>query len=100
MKVEFKDGNESKTDYVQLVDFTTVSNNQFLVVNQYTLAGTKGNRRPDVIVFINGLSLAVIELKNPADSSADIWSASNYKRIKMKCLTCLCLTKPLLLAME
>tara|TARA_R110002074_G_scaffold349634_1_gene520343 strand:- start:129697 stop:132855 length:3159 start_codon:yes stop_codon:yes gene_type:complete len=75
VKVEFKEGNESKTDYVQLVDFTTASNNQFLVVNQYTLKGTKVNRRPDIIVFINGLPLAVIELKNPADSSADIWSA-------------------------
>lgn len=75
VKVEFKDGNKSRTDYVQLVDFTNVDNNQFLVVNQYTITGSKGNRRPDVIVFVNGLPLAVIELKNPADSSADIWSA-------------------------
>ena len=75
VKVEFKDGDKSKTDYVQLVDFTNVSNNQFLVVNQYTITGSKGNRRPDVIVFINGLPLAVLELKNPADGSADIWSA-------------------------
>ncbi len=75
VKVEFKDGDKSKTDYVQLVDFTNVYNNQFLVVNQYTITGSKGNRRPDVIVFINGLPLAVIELKNPAGSNADIWSA-------------------------
>lgn len=75
VKVEYKDGDKSKTDYVQLVDFTHIANNQFLVVNQYTLTGSKGNRRPDVIVFINGLPLAVIELKNPADSNADIWSA-------------------------
>lgn len=75
VKVEFKDGDKSKTDYVQLVDFSNVDNNQFLVVNQYTITGSKGNRRPDVIVFINGLPLAVIELKNPADPSADIWSA-------------------------
>jgi len=75
VKVEFKDGDKAKTDYVQLVDFSNVANNQFLVVNQYTIAGSKGNRRPDVIVFINGLPLSVIELKNPADSSADIWSA-------------------------
>ncbi|MCP3701350.1 MAG: type I restriction endonuclease subunit R, partial [Alteromonas sp.] len=52
-----------------------VSNNQFLVVNQYTITGSKGNRRPDVIVFINGLPLAILELKNPADNNADIWSA-------------------------
>ncbi|MCP4143979.1 MAG: type I restriction endonuclease subunit R, partial [bacterium] len=75
VKVEYKQGDQDKTDYVQLIDFATVSNNQFLVVNQYTITGSKGNRRPDVIVFINGLPLAVLELKNPADSSADIWSA-------------------------
>jgi len=75
VKVEYKDGEQSKTDYVQLIDFANVSNNQFLVVNQYTIAGSKGNRRPDVIVFINGLPLAVLELKNPADNNADIWSA-------------------------
>jgi type I restriction enzyme R subunit len=75
VKVDFKDGEKSKTDYVQLVDFSNVSNNQFLVVSQYTITGSKGNRRPDVIVFINGLPLAVLELKNPADDKADIWSA-------------------------
>ena len=76
VKVEFKDSTgKEKTDYVQLVDFSKVSNNQFLVVNQFTITGSKGNRRPDVIVFINGLPLAVLELKNPADNNADIWSA-------------------------
>jgi len=75
VRVEFKDGDKSKTDYVQLVDFTHIANNQFLVVNQFTIIGSKGNRRPDIIVFINGLPLAVIELKNPADSNADIWSS-------------------------
>ncbi len=75
IKVEFKDGDKTKTDYVQLVDFSNVDNNQFLVVNQYTITGSKGNRRPDIIVFVNGLPLSVIELKNPADESADIWSA-------------------------
>ncbi len=76
VKVEFKDSSgKEKTDYVQLVDFSNVSKNQFLVVNQFTITGSKGNRRPDVIVFINGLPLAVLELKNPADNNADIWSA-------------------------
>ena len=75
VKVEYKEGDESKTDYVKLLDFANVDNNQFLVVNQYTIIGNKGNRRPDIIVFINGLPLAVIELKNPSDVSADIWSA-------------------------
>jgi len=75
VKVNYKDDGKDITDYVALVDFTDVTNNQFLVVNQYTITGSKGNRRPDVIVFINGLPLSVIELKNPADESADIWSA-------------------------
>ncbi|MBV1929028.1 MAG: type I restriction endonuclease subunit R [Gammaproteobacteria bacterium] len=76
VKVEYKDADgKEKTDYVQLIDFANMANNQFLVVNQYTITGNKGNRRPDVIVFINGLPLAVLELKNPADSNADIWSA-------------------------
>ncbi|MFA0520332.1 type I restriction endonuclease, partial [Vibrio sp. 10N.222.55.E8] len=41
------------------------------------ITGTKGNRRPDVVVFINGLPISVIELKNPADEHADIWNAFN-----------------------
>ena len=76
VKVEYKDSaGKEKTDYVKLIDFFNAANNQFLVVNQYTITGSKGNRRPDVIVFVNGLPLAVLELKNPADNSADIWSA-------------------------
>ncbi len=75
IKVSFKDKGEDKTDYVQLIDFSNTANNQFLVVNQFTITGSKGNRRPDLIVFINGLPLAVLELKNPADSHADIWQA-------------------------
>ncbi|OAI08443.1 type I restriction endonuclease subunit R [Methylomonas methanica] len=75
VKVDFKIDGEEKTDYVVLLDFATVANNQFLVVNQYTLAGSKGHRRPDVVVFVNGLPLAVLELKNPVDLNADIWAA-------------------------
>lgn len=79
VKVEYKVGDiengESKTDYVLLVDFNDVNKNQFLVVNQFTITGVKGNRRPDVMVFINGLPLALLELKNPIDNHADIWQA-------------------------
>ena len=64
-----------KRDHVQLIDFHNPDNNQFLVVNQFTVKGTKMNRRPDVVVFINGLPIAVIELKNPADVNAEVWSA-------------------------
>ena len=75
VKVEYKEKGEAKVDYVRLIDLDNSASNEFLVVNQYTVSGVKGFRRPDVIVFINGLPLAVLELKNPADSKADIWSA-------------------------
>ena len=49
--------------------------NDLLVVNQFSVAGAKQARRPDVVVFVNGLPLAVVELKNPADESAEGWKA-------------------------
>ena len=73
--VEYRDGDEIKADHVQLIDFHNVEKNQFLVVNQFTIQGSKQLRRPDLIVFINGLPIAVIELKNPADINADVWKA-------------------------
>ena len=75
--VEYRDGDETRHDHAQLIDFNNFRNNQFLVVNQFTIQGSKMNRRPDVVVFINGLPIAVIELKNPADEQADIWDAFN-----------------------
>ncbi|WP_167616976.1 type I restriction endonuclease subunit R [Maribellus sediminis] len=75
--VEIKDKDEEESDKVFLIDFNNVSANRFLVVNQYSIAGPKHTRRPDIVVFINGLPLAVIELKNPADEDADIWDAYN-----------------------
>ncbi|MCF7486250.1 type I restriction endonuclease subunit R [Vibrio sp. A2-1] len=68
---------KAKHTHAQLMDFATPNNNEFLIVNQFTITGTKGNRRPDVVVFINGLPISVIELKNPADEHADIWNAFN-----------------------
>ena len=75
--VEYRDGDETRSDHVQLIDFHNVENNQFLVVNQFTVQGTKQLRRPDIVVFINGLPISVIEIKNPSDESADVWSAYN-----------------------
>jgi type I restriction enzyme R subunit len=60
----------------RVIDFDHPENNDWLAVNQFTIVGSGGHkRRPDVIVFVNGLPLAVIELKNPADENATIWSA-------------------------
>lgn len=77
MPVTWSEGDEEKHERARLIDFNQVGNNQFLVVNQFTIQGTKMNRRPDIVVFINGLPVAVIELKNPADENADVWSAFN-----------------------
>lgn len=60
---------------VRVLDFDEPANNDWLVVNQFTVVENRHNRRPDVVVFINGLPLAVLELKNAADEKADIWQA-------------------------
>jgi type I restriction enzyme, R subunit len=59
----------------KMIDFDTADKNDWLVVNQFTVAEGQHKRRPDVVLFINGLPLAVIELKNSADESATVWSA-------------------------
>ena len=59
----------------QVIDFDEPDNNDWLAVSQFTVAENKHTRRPDVVLFVNGLPLAVIELKNPADENATIWSA-------------------------
>lgn len=64
-------------DRVRLIDFDHPERNRFLVVNQFTVQGSKQPRRPDLVCFINGLPVAVLELKNAASDSADIWSAYN-----------------------
>ena len=75
--VEIEKDGEKRGDRVRLIDFENPENNRFLVVNQFTVQGTKQPRRPDLVCFINGIPVAVIELKNPAAEQADIWSAFN-----------------------
>jgi type I restriction enzyme R subunit len=62
-------------DHVRLVDFGDVRANDWLAVNQFTVIEGQHNRRPDIVVFLNGLPLGLIELKNAADEDATIWSA-------------------------
>jgi type I restriction enzyme R subunit len=57
------------------IDFDAPENNDWLAVNQFTVSEGQHTRRPDVVLFVNGLPLAVIELKNPADENATVWSA-------------------------
>jgi len=75
--VEFPVGDEKRSDLVNLIDFAEPRNNDFLLVSQFTVTGTKQPRRPDLVAFVNGLPLAVIELKNPANEQTDIWDAFN-----------------------
>lgn len=67
---------EVRTAYVRLIDFDMPGNNDWLAVNQFTVVGNK-NRRPDVMVFVNGIPLALLELKNPADEHATLKNAWN-----------------------
>ena len=59
----------------KVIDFDKSDNNDWLAVNQFTVCEGQHNRRPDVVLFVNGLPLAVIELKTPADENATVWSA-------------------------
>jgi type I restriction enzyme R subunit len=59
----------------RVLDFENTAANDWLAVNQFTVAENKHSRRPDVVLFVNGLPLAVVELKNAADESATIWAA-------------------------
>ncbi len=69
-----KDGQE-RGERVWLVDFQNPDNNIFFAVNQFTVQERNQNKRPDVILFVNGLPLVVMELKNPADKQATIRKA-------------------------
>jgi type I restriction enzyme R subunit len=69
-----KDGSQ-RGDLVWLIDFANPDNNEFLVVNQYTIIENNQNKRPDLILFVNGIPLVVIELKNAADENTTLKSA-------------------------
>ncbi len=83
VSVSYRKGSQIKHDLVNLIDFKKPENNEFLAVNQFTIIEEKYNRRPDIILFINGLPLVVIELKNLAEEKATINDAftqlQNYK---------------------
>lgn len=59
----------------RVVDFEEPDNNDWLAVNQFTVIENRHTRRPDIVLFLNGLPIAIIELKNPADEEATIWTA-------------------------
>ncbi len=80
VKFPYQENGYERSYEVALIDFEHPANNQFLVVNQYTIIENNQNKRPDVLLFVNGLPLVVIELKNAASENADIKSA--YQQIQ------------------
>lgn len=75
--IEYKRDDEWIHDRAFLIDFDTIEANRFRAINQFTLQGSRQPRRPDIICFINGLPLAVLELKSPGAENVDIWDAFN-----------------------
>ena len=76
VNVEYRDGDgRIRGAQVRVIDFDDVGANDFLAVNQFAVVENKNSRRPDVVLFVNGLPLGIIELKNPTDEDATIWSA-------------------------
>ncbi|MDP8210226.1 MAG: type I restriction endonuclease subunit R [Candidatus Stygibacter australis] len=80
INVSYQKDGVQRGDLVWLVDFEEPLNNDFVVANQFTVIENGVNKRPDVIIFVNGLPLVVIELKNPTDENATIRSA--YRQLQ------------------
>ena len=73
--VQYQLAGETRGDFVRLIDWAQPERNEWLAVNQFSIRGPHHTRRPDIILFVNGLPLVLIELKNPADLNADVWKA-------------------------
>ncbi len=77
IKVSYQKDGRERGDIVWLIDFMRPENNDFLVINQFTVIENRVNKRLDIVLFVNGIPLVVIELKNTADERATIKSAFN-----------------------
>ena len=76
VEIEYREAaGRVRGDHVAVLGFDDPTNNNWLAVNQFTVTENRNTRRPDVVLFVNGLPLSVIELKNPADEDATIWTA-------------------------
>lgn len=75
VKVSIQKDGQERGEIVWLVDFVKPENNEFVVTNQFTVIENHQNKRPDLVLFVNGIPLVVIELKNAADENATIKSA-------------------------
>lgn len=85
ISVNYQKAGQTRGDLVWLVDWSDPEANDFEVVNQFTVVEEGANKRPDLILFVNGLPLVVVELKNPVDENATLHSAFNqiqtYKEV-------------------
>ena len=82
--VKYLENGEERTNIVYLIDYKNVDNNDFCVLNQFTYIENGNNRRPDVIVFVNGLPLVIIELKSPSKDEVGAENAYNQIRNYMQ----------------
>ncbi len=73
--VQYQKDGETRGDLVRLIDWAEPAKNDWLAVNQFSIRGPHHTRRPDIILFVNGLPMVLVELKNPADLNADVWKA-------------------------
>jgi len=73
--VQYQKDGETRGDFVRLIDWAHPERNEWLAVNQFSIKGPHHTRRPDIILFVNGLPVVFIELKNPSDQNANIWKA-------------------------
>ena len=80
VKIPYQQNGYERSHEVALIDFENINNNQFLVVNQYTIIENNQNKRPDVLLFVNGIPIVIVELKNATDENANILSA--YKQVQ------------------
>ena len=73
VSVRYKDKNgDNKHDLVKVIDFDNINNNDFYAVNQYTVIDTQYEKRPDIVVFVNGIPISVFELKTASDENITI----------------------------
>lgn len=80
IEVSYREDNQTKTTRVSLIDYEKIDNNSFIVTNQFSIAGINQVRRPDIIVFVNGLPLVLVELKTAMGLNADVSNA--YRQIR------------------
>jgi type I restriction enzyme R subunit len=85
IELEYLENGDMRGQRIKLIDFKNPKNNQYNAINQYTIIENNKNKRPDIILYINGLPLVIIELKNPTDEKATLKTAYNqlqtYKHV-------------------